>query len=94
MLRVSKILKKFIMVSHPWYDSFDIFVVALPEKHFASKVMILAPNWPNTAKSSWQCPFKLVYNGGKTISLNGSNVLMQEMTFQKLQLHVWKISLS
>ena len=33
MLRVPKILKKFIMVSHLWYGSFDIFVVAL-QKHF------------------------------------------------------------
>ena len=33
MLRVPKILKKFIMVSHLWYNSFDIFVVAL-QKHF------------------------------------------------------------
>ena len=33
MLRVPKLLKKFIMVSCLWYDSFDIFVVAL-QKHF------------------------------------------------------------
>ena len=48
MLRAPKILKKFIM---------DI-----PKKHFvydlSLKVMILAQNWPKTAKSSWQCSFK------------------------------------
>ena len=33
VLMLPKILKKFIMVSHFCYDSFDIFVVAL-QKHF------------------------------------------------------------
>ena len=61
MLRVPEFLKKFIMVSPLWWNSFDIFVVALL-KHFvydySLKVMILADNWPKTAKSSWHCSFK------------------------------------
>ena len=61
MLRVSKIAKKFIIVSPLWWNSSDIFAVAL-QKHFVHdqslKVMILARNWPKTAKSSWHCSFK------------------------------------
>ena len=61
MLRVPKIIKKFIMGSPLRWNSFDIFAVALL-KHFvydlSLKVMILARNWPKTAKSSWHCSFK------------------------------------
>ena len=43
-------------------SSFVIFVVAL-QKHsvydLSLKVKILAQSWPKTAKSSWQCPFKV-----------------------------------
>ena len=63
MLRVPKILKKFIMVSPLWLNSFHIFVVAL-QKHFvydwSLKVKILAQNWP-TAKSLWHCSLRLVF---------------------------------
>ena len=63
MLRVPKILIKFIVVSHLWQNSFDIFLVAL-QKHFlydlSLKVMILAQNWPETAKSWWHYPFKIL----------------------------------
>ena len=60
MLRVIKMLKKFNMVSPLWWKWFDIFVVAL-QNHFdydwSLKVMILAQNWPKTAKFSWHCSF-------------------------------------
>ena len=43
-------------------ETFDVFVVAL-QKHFvyvqSLKVMILAQNWPKTAKSSWHCSFNV-----------------------------------
>ena len=42
------------MVIPLWYNSFHIFVVAL-QKH----LMILAQNWPKTAKSSWHCSFNI-----------------------------------
>ena len=61
MLCVPKILKKFFMVSPLWLNSFDIFFRAL-QKHFvydlSLKAMILAQNWPKTAKSLSHCSFK------------------------------------
>ena len=70
MLLVQKIPKKFIMVSRLWQNSFDIFVVAF-QKHFvfwllSLEVLILAQNWPKTAKASWQCPFNS-YVTGKSV---------------------------
>ena len=71
ILRVPKILKKFIMVSPLWLNLFDIFVVAL-QKHFvydqSLKVTILAWDWPKTAISSWHCFFKLA-SFGRLVSL-------------------------
>ena len=61
MPRVGKILKKFIIASSLCKNSFDTFVVALQKLSvydWSLKVMILAQNWPKTAKSLWHCPFK------------------------------------
>ena len=46
------------MIKFTWYlcGSFtEAFCLRLKPK-----VMILAQNWPKTAKSSWQCPFKVL----------------------------------
>ena len=65
MLRIPKILKKiyYVRLALSNKTHLSIVVVAL-QKHFAYdlslKIMILAQNWPKTAKSSWHSSFKSV----------------------------------